>query len=74
MRFGIESDSWNVTLYVNNLFDDDTLKASAVAIQNWDVAYLLSSGRTPIATQAPSGAKALLPDKRQYGIRIAYDF
>jgi outer membrane receptor protein involved in Fe transport len=74
LRFGVKSDRWNVTAYVNNVFDDDTMKASAVAIQNWDIAYLTNSGRTPIATQAPSGAKALLPDRRQYGIRVGYDF
>jgi outer membrane receptor protein involved in Fe transport len=74
IRFGVKGDNWNATVYVNNVFDDDTMKASAVAIQNWDLAYLTNSGRTPIATQAPSGAKALLPDRRQYGLRVSYDF
>ncbi len=74
VRFGIKAERWNITAYVNNVFDDDTLKASGVAIQNWNIAYLTATGRTPIATQAPSGAKALLPDKRQYGVRVGFDF
>ena len=74
LRLGVRRDKWSVTAFVNNVFDDDTMKASAVFIQNWSLAYLRDSGRTPIASQAPSGARALLPDKRSFGIRASIDF
>jgi len=74
LRGGVKTDAWSVTAYVNNVFNDDTLKASAVYIQNWNIAYLTATGRTPIATQAPSGARATLPDKRQFGMRASLNF
>ena len=74
MRAGFKTGKFTITAYVNNLFDDDTMKASAVSVQNWSLAYLTNSGRTPLATQAPSSALALLPDKRQFGIRGSYNF
>jgi len=74
LRAGLKNDAWSVTAYVNNAFNDDTMKASAVYIQNWNIAFLTAPGRTPIATQAPSGARALLPDKRQFGVRASMNF
>ena len=74
LRAGVKTGKFTITGYVNNLFDDDTMKASAVSVQNWSLAYLTNSGRTPLATQAPSAALALLPDKRQFGIRGSYNF
>ena len=74
VRFGMRRDNWSVTAFVNNVFDDDTMKASAVFIQNWSLAYIRETGRTPIASQSPSGARAVLPDKRSMGIRFSYDF
>jgi len=73
-RAGIRNDDWSVTAYVENAFNDDTMKASAVYIQPWQIAYLLSTGRTPIATQAPSAASGLLPDRRLFGIRASFNF
>jgi outer membrane receptor protein involved in Fe transport len=73
-RAGVQNDDWSVTAYVENAFDDDTMKASAVYIQPWQIAYLLSTGRTPIATQAPSAASGLLPDKRLFGVRASFNF
>jgi outer membrane receptor protein involved in Fe transport len=74
LRAGVRSQKWSLTAFVNNLFNDDTMKASAVYIQNFSIAYLTATGRTPLASQSPSGARALLPDKRQVGIRFSYDF
>ncbi|MDX2142801.1 MAG: TonB-dependent receptor [Rhodospirillaceae bacterium] len=73
-RAGVKSETWSVTAYLNNAFNDDTMRASAVYIQNWNIAYLTATGRTPIATQAPSGARAVLPDKRQVGVRASVNF
>ena len=74
LRLGVRNDKWNVTAFVNNLFNDDTMKASAVYIQNFALAYLTADRRTPLASQSPSGARALLPDKRQLGVRFSFDF
>ena len=74
VRFGVRRDNWSATAFVNNVFDDDTMKASAVFIQNYSLAYIRETGRTPIASQAPSGARAILPDRRSIGIRLSYDF
>lgn len=73
VRFGVRRGNWIATAFINNVFDDDTMKASAVFIQNWNLAYI-AYGRTPIASQAPSGARAVLPEKRSMGIRVSYDF
>jgi outer membrane receptor protein involved in Fe transport len=74
MRIGLKTKRFTITAYVNNLFDDDTMKASAVYVQNWNLAFLTNTGRTPISAQSPSAALALLPDKRQFGIRGSYNF
>ena len=74
LRAGVKTKRFTITAYVNNLFNDDTMKASAVAVQNWSLAYLTNSGRTPLSVQAPSSALALLPDKRQFGVRGSYNF
>jgi iron complex outermembrane recepter protein len=74
LRTGLRTDGWNITAYVNNALNDDTMKASAVYIQPWTIAYLNAQGRTPTSIQAPSGARALLPDKRQVGVRASVNF
>jgi hypothetical protein len=54
LRGGIRNDMWRVTGYINNLFNDDTLKASAVYIRPWQIVYLNATGRTPLSIQAPA--------------------
>jgi len=73
-RAGLKNKDWSLTAYVNNALNDDTMKASAVYIQPWTIAYLNATGRTPLSIQAPSGARAILPDKRQFGVRAAVNF
>jgi outer membrane receptor protein involved in Fe transport len=74
LRAGLKNDAWSVTTYVNNVFNDDTMKASAVYIQPWSIAYLNVTGRTPLSIQAPSGARAIFPDKRLFGVRASVNF
>jgi outer membrane receptor protein involved in Fe transport len=69
LRAGVEKESWTVTAYVNNLFDDDTLKASAVYIQDWGTSFI-----APRSTAVTSLASAVLPDKRQFGVRASLNF
>ncbi|MBL8643618.1 MAG: hypothetical protein JNK21_06780, partial [Rhodospirillaceae bacterium] len=58
-----------LTAYVNNLFNDDTLKSSAVYLQAWNVAY-----QPPRPTALPSFASGIFPDKRQFGLRANVNF
>ena len=74
LRAGLKHKDWSITAYMNNAFNDDTMKASAVYIQPWSLAYLNADRRTPISIQAPSGARAILPDKRLVGIRASMNF
>jgi iron complex outermembrane recepter protein len=74
LRAGLKSGDWTVTSYINNLFNDDTIKASGVLIQPWNVAFLTSTGRAPISIQAPSGPRTTFPDKRQFGVRATMNF
>ena len=74
VRAGLKTDGITLTAYVNNVFNDDTMKASAVYIQPWNISYLTATGRTPLSIQAPSGARAILPDKRLFGVRASLNF
>jgi iron complex outermembrane recepter protein len=69
MRTGIRHDDWSITAYVNNLFNDDTIKASAVYIQDWSTSFV-----APRAGTITSLAAGVLPDKRQVGVRASYNF
>ena len=68
MRIGVRNDKWSITSYLNNAFNDDHLKANAVYIPNWNISFL------PPRNTVISGASALLPDKRQFGIRASMNF
>jgi outer membrane receptor protein involved in Fe transport len=69
LRAGVKTDDWNLTAYVNNLFDDDTIKASAVYLQAWNVSYV-----APRPTTVLSLGSGILPDKRQFGVRASVNF
>ncbi|MDX2142802.1 MAG: TonB-dependent receptor [Rhodospirillaceae bacterium] len=69
LRAGVRTDAWSVTAYVNNVFDDDHLKASAVYVPDWNISFI-----TPRTFGVVSGASALLPDKRQFGVRGTMNF
>jgi len=68
LRIGVRTDKWSITSYVNNIFNDDHLKANAVYIPNWNISFL------PPRNTVISGASALLPDKRQFGVRANATF
>lgn len=69
LRAGLKTETWNVTAYVNNVFNDDTIKASAVYLQAWQDSYV-----PPRPTGLYSFASGLLPDKRQFGVRASVNF
>ena len=68
MRVGVRSNRWTVTAYCNNLLDDDKFKANGVYLPNWNVSFV--GARNTVI----SHVSALLPDKRQLGLRMNYNF
>ena len=65
LRFGLQSTTWTLTAYVNNLLDDDTPYA---ALDFFDFGKQLSNGEAPKLW-------ALNPQRpRHYGIEFTYRF
>ncbi|RMF94561.1 MAG: TonB-dependent receptor [Gammaproteobacteria bacterium] len=69
LRVGLSSDHWEVIAYVDNLFDDDTVKEG---LDNIDSRYLAFPSFGSILV--PNGARYLLPDPRTYGLRVAWRY
>ncbi|MEC9375942.1 MAG: TonB-dependent receptor [Pseudomonadota bacterium] len=65
LRFGIESDQWEALVFIDNVFDDDTV---------------LSGSEIPDFSQPLNGPApnfitlGILPDQRQVGVRAKYNF
>ena len=66
---GVKSSQWDVIAYVDNVFDDDTIRSG---LGNIDIRYLNASPSFTVMT--PNSARALLPDQRAYGLRVNYRF
>jgi len=64
LRGGIRADRFEVTLFVNNLFNDDTLESAS---------YQSDSAFDPLIFQLAS-AEAVLPRKRQFGLTVSTRF
>ncbi|MDF3125341.1 TonB-dependent receptor [Rheinheimera sp. 1928-s] len=62
---GTQYQSWLVTAYVENLFDDDKIKS---AVGNVDFGFF------PNGQSVPYAVVATLPQRRTAGIRISYKF
>ncbi|MBL8628448.1 MAG: TonB-dependent receptor [Rhodospirillaceae bacterium] len=79
--FNNEAAGWEVVGYVNNLFDDDTIK-TGFASPDFLRSYCLGGppcnipgvGAGTFNFVLPSHFTASLPDKRQFGIRAKYSF
>jgi outer membrane receptor protein involved in Fe transport len=64
-RVGLESDSWEVILFVDNAFDDDTITSGSE----------IPDFSEPLTFPAPAFVTlGVMPDKRQYGLRASYTF
>lgn len=69
LRVGLRGDNWQVVAYVDNLFDDDTIRDgfnTGGDLRNFSIA-----GATFVL---PDSAQYYLPSPRTYGIRAAYYF
>ncbi len=69
LRFGLTTGRWELTAYVTNLFNDDTLKSNASVLPDYNRSMI-----TPDAAGVYSGTLVVLPEKRQIGLRANYRF
>ncbi len=84
LNFGLATDEWEFTVYVNNVFDDDTVKwaggGPGMPVSDWRFAILVDTtglGAPFTLLPAPRIASTVygyLPDPRQFGIRLNYRF
>jgi len=72
VRTGIETDTYSVTAYVDNVFNDDTIKAGLANTDFPNLGAIVSPG--PFTLILPSNFTANLPDRRQFGVRASYKF
>lgn len=72
LRSGVEGEGWSVTAYVDNLFNDDTIKAGLANTDFPNLAAIIVPG--PFTLILPSNFTANLPDRRQFGVRANYSF
>ena len=74
LRFGLAAEDWRVLLYVDNVFDDDTVKSATTktgSVDRLDPDYLASPNPVRTSTNVVS---ADLPDPRTVGIRVSFAF
>jgi len=64
LRGGLRADKWEITAFIDNLFDDDTLEASR---------FQSDSATDPFFFQLAS-SEAVLANRRQYGVTATYRF
>lgn len=65
LSIGMQGDNWTVTGYVDNVFDDDTIKS---AVGNVDYGFF------PDGQAVPFTVNATLPSLRTAGVRMSYTF
>ena len=66
---GISSENWDVLLYVDNVFDDDTVKSAI------DVGSQVNTARMGVFPPGPTdGVVVSMPDPRIIGLRAGYRF
>jgi outer membrane receptor protein involved in Fe transport len=71
-RAGIANDRWDVIGYVDNVFDDDTIKSTFANTYNAGIS--LAFAPPPFTFVLPLNQTPIKPDGRSYGIRVGYKF
>ncbi len=69
LRTGIETDRWSVLAYVNNVFDDDTIRSGVDA--GGFVDATLTPGTFGFTFAPADNLIASLPDPRHWGVRAS---
>lgn len=76
-RAGVQNEQWEIVAYVDNAFDDDTIKSAFQNTYNQGIRVVggaFSPLGSPSTFVLPSNLTPILPNERQYGLRIAYNF
>ena len=83
LRVGLSRDSWTVMAYVENLFDDDTLR-SGTSAPDFGAIGIVSGfvppprvpppGRFFFTLLFPNALTLYYPDPREFGVRASYTF
>lgn len=70
LRGGVQTDRWDALVYVNNVFDDDTIKSWSAG-----TGIVATAERTnPNLTAFPGEGFAIAPPPRQWGVRANLRF
>lgn len=70
LRAGLETETWEVTFWVENLTDDKTVTS---ILRYVDPQLTVRTNRSPNGTTARSFVNTL-PDRRQFGVTASYKF
>ena len=74
LRLGVASERWEVTAFVNNLFDDDTIKTAINNVSSTGLQIVANPPGPSPTNVLPPNVMVLLPDERLFGIRVGYSF
>ncbi|MCK6371210.1 MAG: TonB-dependent receptor [Gammaproteobacteria bacterium] len=77
LRAGVTNEQWEISAYVDNVFDDDTIRSAFQNTYNQGITVFggsFSPFGLPSTFVLPSNLTPILPDERQYGLRVAYNF
>ncbi|MBT9470523.1 MAG: TonB-dependent receptor [Pseudomonadota bacterium] len=67
IRVGLSAERWDFTFYVDNVFDDDTVKSAEVKTGDVDRVVLGINTSTSVVL-------ATLPDPRTFGVRLNFKY
>ncbi len=76
-RLGIVNKQWDIIAYVDNAFEDDTIKSSFRNTYNQGIAFFggsFSPDGPPSTFVLPGNQTPIKPDQRQVGLRVNYRF
>ena len=74
VRIGLSSDEWEVLLYVDNVFADDTVKAGTTKTGSVDRLNPLYTAAPNTIRSSTNAFSADLPDPRTFGGRVSFKF
>lgn len=74
LRFGLAADTWKVLFYIDNLFDDDTVKRATTKTGSVDRTHPQYDSNPNKVRSSTNAVSADLPDPRTYGLRVSFDF
>jgi outer membrane receptor protein involved in Fe transport len=78
LRVGFEGERWEVLAYVNNVFDDNTVRSVLSAAPGLGCCFLFAFGvannEATVGVDVPSVSLGAMPPPRNYGLRARFRF